>query len=183
MQNKLIGPCRHQAAFLDAYPWHLTEAHVGLQGHGEQTQTWVQRLGQLIYAVEHQRTLLYEMVRQAARDAELPVGLEVLEPPLSGEEPSYAIGCDPLPVQHHADGLAGWAVEGGGHAFSEPQDMAEPGGRAGEEDQSLLHFSPLSGDSQQLELAGSHAGDSIQPLQDRQQQSQQLQVSPSLPIP
>ncbi|KAK9835562.1 hypothetical protein WJX74_003003 [Apatococcus lobatus] len=145
------------------------------QGHGEERRKWAKQLGKLIYAVEHQRALLHEVVRQAARDAELPLGLEELEPPLIGDEPTYAIGCDPLPGQHYAHDLATWAVEGGssatGMGVTEQHEQA-----AGEEDASLMHFSPLSGDSQQLELAVPNSHEPGQPQQDQQQQSQQLQV-------
>ena len=52
------------------------------------------------------------MERQAARDAQLPGGLEELEPPLSGDEPAYAVGCDLMTGQRYAQDLASWAVDG-----------------------------------------------------------------------
>ena len=152
-------------------------AFCGNQGHGEEKQRWAKQLGKLIYAIEHQRALLHEVVRQAARDAELPLGLEELEPPLFGDEPTYAIGCDPLPGQHYAHDLATWAVEGGSAAAGRGvAEHPEQAAGSGEEDAALMHFSPLSGDSQQLELLVPTSNDPGQPQQDQQQQSQQLQV-------
>lgn len=152
---------------------HDDDSFHGVQGHGEEKQKWAKQLGKLIYAVEHQRALLHEVVRQAARDAELPLGLEELEPPLFGDEPTYAIGCDPLPGQHYAHDLASWAVEGGSAAGAGASEHTEQAA----EDSALMHFSPLSGDSQQLELLVPDCNDPVQPQQDQQQQSQQLQVT------